>query len=117
VIRTGICTFELGRLFVVFAALAILIAPMSISEASAANPAHDQMMSEMSHCQMPASGSKNHDRMLARLCCMAVGMAVPTACPAPDLIKPGTSLAATSRVQRLHAGILGELPTPPPRRS
>lgn len=105
------------QLFVLLAAVTVILAPVSITEASAAVAGHAQMMRKMGHCGMPGGGSTSPDKMTGRICCVSMSAAVSMAPPTPILIELGNQAPTTSAIEALHLGYLGDIATPPPRRS
>jgi hypothetical protein len=99
------------------AVLALLLAPMSVAEASAAVPGHTAMMAKMDHCPMPARGSSESDRMAAKICCMSMSMAVTVAASEAPRVQPSERASIVSPPAHFHFAFLGEIATPPPRLS
>lgn len=114
--RRQLFSLMIGRLLSLFAALALLLAPVSIAEASAAGPGHAQMMQGMG-CHIPRGSSTHHDKMTGKICCASMGVAV-----AIDAARPSSNEAVqSSPFVQCHAawrlGYLEEIATPPPRSS
>jgi hypothetical protein len=105
------------RLFMLLAAITVVVAPVSITEASAAVAGHARMMRQMGHCGMRAGRSTSRDKMTGKICCVSMSAAVSMAPPTPILIELGNQAPATSAIEALHLGYLGDIATPPPRRS
>lgn len=108
---------NIGTLFAIFAALAVLFAPLTVAEASAAVPRHEQLMNQMGHCQMPASGSADHDKMAGKNCCVSMSMAVAMGAATPLLTEGTQRVPSLFPIPPFHIGFLGEIATPPPRYS
>lgn len=104
-------------LLALVAAFGLLFALLSVTEASAAEPGHQVMMGETGHCQMPQVPSTQHDKSAAKICCASIGAAVERECGSPALVEPAIYRPIALAVASLHAGLLREIATPPPRHS
>jgi hypothetical protein len=110
---------SVDRLFAIVIALAVLFAPAMATAAMAdgAPTGHMQMMDNGGHCHMPSGGSSDHHKSDGKSCCMSMCMAL--------AVQP-QSTAVGDRLPRSPAhfsapparlAYLGEIATPPPRRS
>lgn len=110
---------SIQRLFAVLVALAVLLAP-ALTHASAAAAAvadHHMQMMESGHCEAPPSDLGDEDQAPANSCCISacIGIAVTPAVPLNDnAVQPAP---ARFDLSTLHLSYLGEIATPPPRRS
>jgi hypothetical protein len=114
-----VAAVSMQKLFAVLVALAVLFAPAftRAGEAFAAVPDHHAQMMEAGHCHTPPSGSGGDDKAPAKSCCisMCMGIAITPTAPVNDgHLKPEPAVFA---VPTLHLSYLGEIATPPPRRS
>ena len=110
---------SIRKLFAVFVALAVLFAPAFTGAGAALAAAPDQhaQMTEAGHCQTPPSQSGDHDKAPAKSCCISMCMGIAITPPAPGThseLKPAPAVFA---VATIHLSYLGEIATPPPRRS
>ena len=110
---------SISKLFAMLVAVAVLLAPAfsRAGEAFASVPDHHAQMMEAGHCDAPAPDSGDQDQAPTKSCCisMCMGIAITPAAPAKDgQLKPALALFA---VPTLHLSYLGEIATPPPRRS
>jgi hypothetical protein len=108
---------SIRKLFAIFIALAVLIAP-SVAYAAmptALTPHHDMRTMDVGHCQMLPSKSSDHNKFDGKSCCISMCMAVAVAPFTPaDTVEPKHSVAYFAVPQSWH-GYLGEIATPPPR--
>lgn len=107
---------NISRLFAIFVALAVLIAP-AVSRASAVLsgvPDHQLMMEQTGHCQMP--GGAGHDKGAGKSCCIAMCTAVAVHCPSPSGEEFAEPVPPVFTITTLHIPYLAEIATPPPRR-
>lgn len=107
------------KLFAILVAVAVLFAPAfsRAGEAFAAVPDHHAQMMEAGHCDEPSSKPGDQDKAPAKSCCisMCMGIAIAPATPAKEAqLVPDP---AVSSIPSLHRSYLGEIATPPPRRS
>lgn len=106
-------------LFALFAALAVLIAPLSspATAAVAASPEHHAQMAANGHCETTPADPGAPDEAPAKSCCVATCAAVAVA-PSGSTgeLEPRVA-AAVFPIATRHLGYLGEIATPPPRRS
>lgn len=107
------------RLFALLVAFAVLLGPVltHAGAASAAAPGHHDQMMEAGHCEAPPADTSEDDAAPVKSCCVSTCMAIAIAPPAPMAaggLKPAPRLFA---VPTLHLSYLGEIATPPPRRS
>lgn len=112
--RFQLSRLSITRLLSLIAAFAMVLAPLSIAEASAAVPDQAQMMHDMG-CHDPAGSSKHQDKMAGKICCASTGLAVAinsTMASSHDVVQR-TGFARSHADWRL--GFLGEIATPPPR--
>lgn len=101
--------------FVLTIAVLFASAFTGIEAASAAMPMHDMEMMEMGHCSSPPS---SHDgKGMTKQCCIAMCMAVAIAPSAPDEMPAVAQAVVTFALSKSHQDYLGEIATPPPRRS
>jgi hypothetical protein len=112
-------TMSIQRLFAILVAVAVLFAPAfsSAGEARASVSDHHAQMMEAGHCQTPASDSGDQEKAPAKSCCisMCMGIAITPVAPAKQArLNPDRPAFA---VPTFHLGYLGEIATPPPRRS
>lgn len=110
---------SIQRLFAVLVALAMLLGPVltHASAAAAAVPDHHMQMMESGHCEAPPSDSAADHQTPAKSCCVSacMGIAVEPTSPLSDnAAQPAPALFGLST---LHLSYLGEIATPPPRRS
>ena len=106
-------------LFALFAALAVLIAPLSspASAAAAAPSQHHAQMAADGHCKVMPADSGAGDETPAKSCCIATCAAVAVA-PSGSIGELEPRVApAVFPIATHHLGYLGEIATPPPRRS
>lgn len=85
-------------------------------EAVAAVPGHPMRMVDTADCQMPLNNRGSHGKM-DKICCMAMCMAVAVAPTAPASVSEPKHADAYFAVPQSWHGYLGEIATPPPRRS
>jgi len=112
-------TVSARKLFAIFVGLAVMFAP-SVAYAGmpvAAVPHHGMQMMAMGHCQMPSSKSSDHNMADGKSCCMSMCMAVAMAPSAP--LEPVVEISVPTYFAeaRFWHGYLGEIATPPPKRS
>ena len=101
--------------FVLTIAVLFASAFSGVAAVSAATPMHDMEMMEMGHCSSPPS---SHDgKGMTKQCCISMCMAVAIAPSAPDEMPTAARAVATFSLQKSPVGYLGEIATPPPRRS
>lgn len=117
--RRGIrpARFGVRPLLALFAAFGLLFALLSVTEASAAEPGHQVMMGETGHCRMPEVPSPKHDKGAPKTCCASIGAAVERESVSPASVEPARYRPVAPAIASLHAGLLREIATPPPRRS
>lgn len=110
---------SIQKLFAILVAVAVLFAPAfsRAGEAFAAVPNHHAQMVEAGHCDAPASDSSDHDQAPAKSCCISMCMGIAIAPVAPAKNRQLNSALAVFAVPALHLSYLGEIATPPPRRS
>ena len=105
-------------LFALLLAVGLSLAPfaMPMGEASAVAPGHHAGMAKAGHCDdEPAPQQSDHHK--AKPCCAAGCM---TAAMLPDLAEALLDLPRVTErpgLDRFYRGYLGEIATPPPRRS
>lgn len=108
---------SIRRLLTILVAVAVLFAPSLTGAAAAAIPDHYMQMIESGHCQAPPSESRNEKETPAKSCCVSVSMGVAVT-PAPPLTDGELQAApAVFGIPTPHLSYLGEIATPPPRRS
>lgn len=117
--RSYALSVSIRRLLAPLVAFAILIGPAltHASAASAAVPSHHDQMMEAGHCKAPPADSSADDDAPVKSCCVSTCMAIAIAPPTPlaeGELKPVPRIFA---VPALHLSYLGEIATPPPRRS
>lgn len=100
-------------------ALAVLIGPVltHANAASAAVAGHHAEMVESGHCEAPPADSSENEAAPVKSCCVSTCMAIaiaPAAQTADSELKP---MPRQFAVPALHLSYLGEIATPPPRRS
>lgn len=105
--------------FAILVAAAVLFAPAfsRAGGAFAAVPNHHAQTMEASHCNAPPSEPGDHDKAPAKSCCIAMctGIAIAPASPVKETqLVPKPAIAS---IPSLHLSYLGEIATPPPRRS
>lgn len=110
---------SIRKLFALVLAVAVLFAPAfsGAAAAAAAVPDHYSQMNESGHCQAPSSDSGDEKQTPAKSCCMSASMGIavtPTAPLTDDVVQPAPAVFGLST---LHLSYLGEIATPPPRRS
>jgi hypothetical protein len=110
---------SIRTLFALLVGFTVLLGPV-LTHASAASAAvaghHDQMI-EAGHCEAPPADSSEDEQAPLESCCVSTCMAIAIAPPTPltdGELKPAPRLFA---VPALHLSYLGEIATPPPRRS
>lgn len=110
---------SISRLLAALAAIALLFAP-ALTGAAYGTPTHamagvSMQMVDGAPCKsMPAPA--DHGKAMAN-CCMAMCMAVAIAPSAPGELPITTQATATFALPKSHKAYLGEIATPPPRRS
>jgi len=105
-----------GKLFALFIALAVLIAPGVTSVAMAAAPRHDMEMIAAGHCQsMPHD--RHQQKMADKSCCIAMCVAVAVTPSTPAETSPLHQQIAHFALPRTYLGLHTEIATPPPRRA
>lgn len=117
--RSYCLSVSIRTLLAPLVALAVLIGPVltGASAASAAAPAHHSEMMEAGHCEAPPVDSSENDAAPMESCCVSTCMAIavtPSAPTADSELKP---MPRAFTVPALHLSYLGEIATPPPRRS
>jgi hypothetical protein len=110
---------SIRTLFALLVGFTVLLGPVltHASAASAAGPGHHAEMVESGHCKAPPADSSEDEEAQAKSCCVSTCMAIAIAPPTPltdGELKPVPRLFA---VPALHLSYLGEIATPPPRRS
>jgi hypothetical protein len=110
-------------LFLWLAALAMLVAPLAMpggaaAMATAPSPVHHPAGSGGGHCDEPSAPDSDapRDKAIGHACCGTMCVAVMAADPANDLANlryPNPNLGPDSS----RRGFLGEIATPPPKRS
>lgn len=116
--RTRCPIWTIQKLFAMFAALSVLLAP-AVASATMSASAHDRMQMQMmdgGHCQGP-SNSSGHDKMGGKSCCIAMCMAVAVAPSTPAETAPVPQQVAQFAIPRAYHGLPAEIATPPPRYS
>lgn len=110
---------SLSKLFAILVALAVLLAPAftRAGEAFASVPDHHAQMMQSGECHMPEPGGADSGKAPVKDCCMAMCMAVAMMPPAPMQDRPLKPQPAVSAIPALHLSHLGEIATPPPRRT
>lgn len=106
-------------LFALFAALAVLFAPLSspASATTAASSRHHAQMAADGHCKVMPADSGAKDEAPAKNCCVATCAAVAVAPSGSiDELQPRVA-PAVFPIATHYLGYLGEIATPPPRRS
>lgn len=112
---------SISKLFAVLGAVALLFAPAMTGAAYAATAQHNmagtsmRMMDGAPCKSVPASADDG--KAMANGCCMAMCMAVAIAPSMPGELPTMTPATATFALSKTHKGYLGEIATPPPRRS
>jgi len=106
-------------LFALFAALAVLIAPLSshATAALAVSPEHHAQMAANGHCETAPADPGAPDEAPAKSCCVATCAAVAVAPSASIGELEPRATSAVFPIATHHLGYLGEIATPPPRRS
>ena len=107
---------SIQKLFAIFIALAVVLAPAltGAGEAFAAVPDHHSQMMKSGHCeQMPTAPQS--DEAAEADCCISMCMAVAASPAARVVEKRIRSAAPLSLLRQTHAGISREIATPPPR--
>ena len=110
---------NIRKLLAIFVALAVLFAPVfsgGAGAALAAVPNHHAQMTEAGHCQLPPQ-SGDHDKAPAKSCCISMCMSIAIPPPAPAEHSELEPPPAVFAVATIHHPYLGEIATPPPRRS
>lgn len=110
---------SIRRLLALLVAFAVLLGPVLTyaSAASAAVPGHHDQMMEAGHCKAPPVDSSEDEEAPVKSCCVSTCVGIAIAPPAPTAdgeLKPVPKIFA---VPALHLSYLGEIATPPPRRS
>ena len=110
---------SISKLFAILVALAVLLAPAftRAGEAFASVPDHHAQMMQTGECHAPESGGPDDDKAPAKSCCISMCMAVAMMPAAPMKDSPLTPQPAVSAISALHLSHLGEIATPPPRRT
>lgn len=103
------------KLFAIFVALAVLLAPAISAVAMAAAPHHEMEMVSAGHCQTPPSSSGHREKLDGKNCCIAMCMAVAVAPSAPTGAMPVRRQIAQFVTPRPYQGVRTEIATPPPR--
>ncbi len=106
-------------LFALLMALAVLIAPApsAMGAAMAAIPDHHAQMAPDDHCATTPADSGASDEAPAKSCCVATCTAVAVA-PSGSIGELQPRVApAVFPIATHYLGYLGEIATPPPRRS
>lgn len=106
-------------LFALLLALAVLIAPAPsvMGAAMAASPDHHAQMAPDDHCATVPANSGAKDEAPAKNCCVATCAAVAVA-PSGSIGEIKSLVApAVFPIATRPLGYLGEIATPPPRRS
>ena len=109
-------SLSIHRLFAIFVALAVLLAP-SVPSAVMAASHHNLQMMEAGHCDAPASSSGHHDKMNGKSCCISICTGAAVAPNSPELDYAVPPALAVFVVAPFHLSCLGEIATPPPRRA
>ena len=110
---------SISKLFVILVALAVMLAPAftRAGEAFASVPDHHAQMMKAGKCHAPESGGTDEDKAFAKSCCVSMCMAVAMMPAAPIEDSPLQPQPAVSAIPALHLSHLGEIATPPPRRT
>ena len=110
---------SISKLFAILVALAVLLAPAftRAGEAFASVPDHHAQMMQTGECHAPESGGPDEDKAPAKSCCISMCMAVAMMPAAPIKDSPLKPQPAVSAIPALHLSHLGEIATPPPRRT
>lgn len=108
---------NLGRLFAFLMALTVLLAPLSIAEASSTMVSHEEVMDQGGHCASMRDHSTAHHGVAGRTCCASTSIAVANAPPAVVAGEPVRTAPAVALLASFQLGFLEETATPPPRRS
>ncbi len=106
---------SIQKLFALFVALAVLIAPsVTYAAMPMAMGSHNGMqMMEMGHCEAPPS--KTDGKAPVKTCCISMCMAVAIAPLTPTAtVQPSHATTYFAALPSWH-GYLGEIATPPPR--
>jgi hypothetical protein len=108
---------SIQKLFAIFVALAVLIAPAfsRAGEAFAAVPVHHAEMTEADHCKSMPTERGHQDKAPAKICCTSMCMAVAVVPAAPIAEKMVQAAPPVFAVPSFHLGHLAEIATPPPR--
>lgn len=103
------------KLFAIFIALAVLIAPTltRAGEAFAAVPDHQTQMMEKGHCDSPPDAG--HNKKAGMTCCFQMCMAVAAELAVPLVPEAMLGVTGTAALQIFRIGTPAELATPPPR--
>lgn len=110
---------SIRRLLAPLVAFAVLIGPVltHASAASAAVPGHHDQMMEAGHCEAPPADSSGEEQAPVESCCVSTCMAIAVAPSAPTADNGLKPVPRLFTVPALHLSYLGEIATPPPRRS
>jgi hypothetical protein len=105
------------RLFAILVALSMLLSPAAARADELALAAfHPEMqLMEMGHCQMPPSGSSDHEKSTGKSCCISMCMAVAIQPSAPGTERFAQVAPASFGISSFHALSPGEIATPPPK--
>ncbi len=116
--RTHAPTVTIRKLLAILLALAMLAGSGVTSAAMAATAHHDMAAApKAGHCQRASSPVDRHDKMAGKNCCVAMCMVVAIAPAAAELEDHGRSAQNGFFLPRKPDGYVGEIATPPPRRS
>lgn len=108
-------SMSIRRLFALFLALSVLLAPSLTSAAGASPISHDLQMMEGGHCNSLPSNSGHHDRTDGKSCCISMCMGVAITPAEAPIDREVQLVPAVFAISNLHLAYLGEIATPPPR--
>src|SRR5579872_1972709 len=110
---------SLRTLIGVALALAVLLAPATTRAAVAFGGLadHQMQMMEAGHCQLPPSGSADHDKNAGKSCCISISVGLAAALGTRLTESPAPSTPAAGAPRAFVFGHPSELPTPPPKLS
>ena len=108
---------SIRKLFAVFVALAVLVAPSVTGAALAASPHHAMQMMEAGHCEAPPPSGNHQHRMDGKTCCISMCMALAVAPTAPAETATLLRQIAQFAPPKAYHGLPAEIATPPPRHS
>ena len=109
---------SIAKLFALLVAVALLFAPAFSRAGEAFAAVHNQHVQvlEAGHCQTPPDSS-DQDQAPTKSSCISMCMGIALAPTTPISQTELAPASAISVVPALHLSYLGEIATPPPRRS